>query len=906
MINDGFSDSMAFTDRMMCGIGGNVGRPVGTCSGDSGGALVRRIKRGTGESACWVQLGIVSWGLGCATLYDANGRTQIYPGFYTKLLPLMLWVKATLNEEENCPRNLSLVEEGRQCRKSCLTDADCRGASKRCQCDDVCGMSCFNPDAECVPLPDLRFGRVVGNQRTYKKNIFYHCREGYMLYGNESRTCRSDKKWSGSRPECRLIRCQTPVSPENGAIEIRSFGFLYGTEIAYNCDQGYILEGNTIGRCNQNKSWGQIPTCVKEKYCTVPKLNSKIVVKPGQFQRFERGQRIKYTCKDGYHMLDNSYGIVAATCLGRDWSHQPPTCFHTKPSFISASFEPGHEIYFLFDLSRHMSDPALNISLTFAVKLVQRLEENSTSPVEYSIFVFASQTNVMLNFTDVLTSSSKYVTETLHSIYRDRESLQREIRTGRNIYEVLNSVESILTLSRSQRRKTSWKRHILLFVSRNHNLGPSPQSLVTKLSALANSPMFYVITTCVDCLDPRVDETRYTELLTLSQKNVKNVYFVESFYQINDLLDLMTDARIDYSVCGRAGDVGSIKQQARLDRIVNGDEAADRSWPWQVVITKFHGKVVDTYKNGNFYGGGSVINNRWVLTAAHLFEYEDTDISDWANDFVVTFGLHKRPTNFARKLLPIVRAYFAEKIVIHENFKLYNFNVALVKIGHQLIPGKTKWEEPILNVGWVNYTDYIRPVCLPCMENNCLGSYLRNQNVLDGNETEEKSCTKQSDFLLEANRAHKTILSVATGFGHTTPGTPKRIQRTARASNVLRQGLLRIQDHNLCRDVAENIDWGRDDFQVIYTENMLCGVSGIANEGVDTCKGDSGGPLVREVHDSNTGHSCWLQIGIVSWGWGCGQTYRDGGIDRPIPGYYTNLMRMMRWVKENIAENPEE
>ena len=38
---------------------------------------------------------------------------------------------------------------------------------------------------------------------------------------------------------------------------------------------------------------------------------------------------------------------------------------------------------------------------------------------------------------------------------------------------------------------------------------------------------------------------------------------------------------------------------------MNGDEAADRSWPWQVVITKFHGKVVDVsisvYKYINVY-----------------------------------------------------------------------------------------------------------------------------------------------------------------------------------------------------------------------------------------------------------------------------------------------------------------
>ncbi|MFE4539973.1 S1 family peptidase [Streptomyces scopuliridis] len=55
---------------------------------------------------------------------------------------------------------------------------------------------------------------------------------------------------------------------------------------------------------------------------------------------------------------------------------------------------------------------------------------------------------------------------------------------------------------------------------------------------------------------------------------------------------------------------------------------------------------------------------------------------------------------------------------------------------------------------------------------------------------------------------------------------------------------------------------------------MLCG--GYPEGGIDACQGDSGGPLFRK---DNTGS--YLQVGIVSWGKGCGQP--------GYPGVYTEV-----------------
>ncbi|XP_025233544.1 serine protease 42 [Theropithecus gelada] len=141
----------------------------------------------------------------------------------------------------------------------------------------------------------------------------------------------------------------------------------------------------------------------------------------------------------------------------------------------------------------------------------------------------------------------------------------------------------------------------------------------------------------------------------------------------------------------------------------------------------------------------------------------------------------------------------------------------------------------------VNFTSNIQPICIP-----------------------------QENFQVEA----RTRCWV-TGWGKTQEG--ERL-----TSEILQEVDQYIMRYEECNKIIKKALSSTTD---IIKKGMVCGYK---EQGKDSCQGDSGGPLACEYDDT------WVQVGIVSWGIGCG---RHG-----LPGIYTEIGVYSKWLMAVVAQ----
>ncbi|UJR37302.1 hypothetical protein I4U23_030011 [Adineta vaga] len=108
-------------------------------------------------------------------------------------------------------------------------------------------------------------------------------------------------------------------------------------------------------------------------------------------------------------------------------------------------------------------------------------------------------------------------------------------------------------------------------------------------------------------------------------------------------------------------------------KIVGGYTARNNSWPWIVSLRRLKDNS-SLYSAGSAFCGGTLINDKYILTAAHCFDsIKTTQLSSY---MAVVGAIYKNDTNSSR--------FRIRNVMLHENYNsdTYENDIALFELYH--------------------------------------------------------------------------------------------------------------------------------------------------------------------------------------------------------------------------------
>lgn len=173
------------------------------------------------------------------------------------------------------------------------------------------------------------------------------CDDGYTAsysmpftsYGDKTRTCGADGKWTGRAPTCIAnARCSVPITPQNGRVSLSS-----PTTATYRCNPTFVLHGaNHDGssdscdatdascgtrRCVHGQWEGPNPTCDAADSTASTTCDPLPTIQHGTIQQSNRnGGMATVTCVNGARIAGTMDYTMQMHCEKGDWEPPLPVC----------------------------------------------------------------------------------------------------------------------------------------------------------------------------------------------------------------------------------------------------------------------------------------------------------------------------------------------------------------------------------------------------------------------------------------------------------------------------------------------------------------------------------------------------------------------------------------------------
>ncbi|XP_012509132.1 PREDICTED: complement C2 isoform X1 [Propithecus coquereli] len=696
--------------------------------------------------------------------------------------------------------------------------------------------------------------------------LTYSCPQGYYP-SPASRLCKSSGQWQTPRATrltkavCKPVRCPAPVSFENGVYTPRLGAYPVGSNLSFECEDGFALRGSPVRQCRLNGMWdGETAVCDKGAgHCPNPGI-SVGAVRTGS--RFGLGDKVSYRCSSNMVLT----GSAERECQENGvWSGTEPICrqpysydfpedvapaLGTSLSHLLGATNPtqqknenlgrriqiqrsGHlNLYLLLDASQSVSQDDFRIFKESASLMVDRLFSFEIN-VSVAIITFASKPKVLVS---VQHDNSRDVTEVINSLenanYKDHEN-----GTGTNIYEALNSVYLMMNnqMERLGMETVAWQeiRHaIVLLTDGKSNMGGSPKIAADNIREILNINQKRKDYLDIYAIGVGKLDVDWRELNDLGSKKdgERHAFILQDTKALHQVFEHMLDvSKLTDTICGVGNMSANASDQERT--------------PWHVTIKP---KSQETCR-------GALISDQWVLTAAHCFRNsEDRSLwrvnvgdpnSQWGKDFLIEKAVISPEFDvFAKKNQGIL--------------EFYGDDIALLKLAQK-----------------VKMSTHARPICLPCTVEANLALRRPQGSTCRDHESELLNKLSVPAHFVALNGS-KLNINLKTGTEWTS--------------------CIQVVSQN--KAMFPNLT----DVREVVTDQFLC--SG-TKEDDNPCKGESGGAVFLERRFR------FFQVGLVSWGLynPCvGATDKNSrkraprGKVPPPRDFHINLFRLQPWLRQHL------